>query len=57
MIATQQADKLRDEKFGQGIVTLFEKPADIGNGGLAPQITILPELEFGLQKGRGCDWF
>ena len=57
MIATQQADKLRDEKFGQGIVTLFEKTADIENGGLAPQITILPELEFGLQKGRGCDWF
>lgn len=56
MITTQQADKLRDEKFGQGIVTLFEKPADIGNGGLAPQITILPELEFGLllwSKGEG----
>lgn len=48
MLATQQADKLRDEEFGQGILTLFEKPADRENGGLAPQITILPELEFGL---------
>ena len=48
MLATQQTDKLRDEEFGQGIVTLFEKPADRENGGLAPQIAILSELEFRL---------
>ena len=27
-LAIQQADKLRDELLGQGIVTLFLKPAD-----------------------------
>lgn len=48
MLATQQADKLGDEEFGQGILTLFENPADRENGGLAPRITILPELDCGL---------
>ena len=43
-----QASKLKDEMLGQGIVTLFGKPADREDSGLVSQRTILPELEFRL---------
>ena len=44
LLAIPQANKSRDELFGQGIVTLFGKPADQEDGGLVSQRTILPEL-------------
>ena len=34
LLTTQQANKSRDEVLGQGIVTLFRKPADWEDGGL-----------------------
>ena len=40
----------------QGVMTLFGKPAAQKDGGLVPQRTVLPELEFRLllyEKGRG----
>ena len=46
LLAAQQANKLRDELLGQGIVTWFRKPADQEEGGLVSQKIILPELEF-----------
>ena len=46
LLATRQANKLRDELLGQGIATLFRKPADWEDGGLVSQRTILPNLEF-----------
>ena len=42
----QQANKLRDELLGQGIATLFRKPADREDGGLVSQRTVFSELEF-----------
>ena len=48
LLAPRQADKSRDKLLGQGIVTLFGKPADQENGGLMSQRTILSELEFRL---------
>ena len=48
LLTTQQADKLRDELLGQGIVTLLRKPADREAGGLLSQRTILPKSEFKL---------
>ena len=48
LLTAQQANKLRDEVLGQGIVTLFGKPADQEDGRLVSQSTILPELEFRL---------
>ena len=45
LLTTQQANKLRDKLLGQGVATLFRKPADHG---LVSQRTILPELEFRL---------
>ena len=44
----RQANKSRDKLLGQGIVTLFGKPADRDNGGLVSQRTTFPELEFRL---------
>ena len=38
----------QDKLLWQGIVTLFRKPADQEDGGLVPQGTVLPELEFRL---------
>ena len=38
-------DRLRDELSGQGIATLFRKPADREDGGLMSQRTILPRLD------------
>ena len=46
LLATWQANKSRDKLLGQGIVTLFEKPADQEDDGLVSQRTIFPELEF-----------
>ena len=34
-----------DEVFGQGIVTLFGKPADQGDRELVPHRSILPDLD------------
>ena len=48
LLTARQANKLRDELWGQGIATLFRKPADRENGGLMSQRTILSELEFRL---------
>ena len=42
---------LLDEVFGQGIVTLFGKPANQQDGELMPQRTILPESD-GLFSGE-----
>ena len=47
LIAARQANKSRDELSGQGIETLFRKPANGEDGGPVPQRNILPELEFG----------
>ena len=47
-LAESQANKLRNELLGQGIATLFRKPADGEDGGLVSQRTIFPELEFRL---------
>ena len=38
--------QLRDQFWGQGIMTWFGRPAKQGDSGLVPQRTILPELEF-----------
>ena len=46
LLAPGQADKSRDELLGQGIATLFRKPADGEDGGLMSQRSIWPELEF-----------
>ena len=48
LLAPCLANKSRDKLLGQGIATLFRKPADQEDGGLASQRTILPELEFRL---------
>ena len=48
LLATQQVNKSRDALLGQGIVTLFRKPANREDGGLVSQRTLLPELEFRL---------
>ena len=45
LLAIQQANKLRDQLLGQGIMTLFRKPADREGGRLVCQRTIL--LGFG----------
>lgn len=37
LLATQQTSKSRDELLGQGLVTLFGKPADREDGGLLSQ--------------------
>ena len=45
--------------LGQGIATLFRKPADQGEGRLLSQRTILSELEFSLllySEGREQSW-
>ena len=44
LLAPRQADKSRDKLLGQGIVTLFGKPADQENGGSESQKTIISEL-------------
>ena len=44
LLAPRQADKSRDKLLGQGIVTLFGKPADQENGGSGSQKTIISEL-------------
>ena len=46
LLAARRANKLRDELLGQGIETLFGKPADREDGGLMSQRTVLPEQEF-----------
>ena len=48
LLATRQTNKSRGEVLGQGIVTLFGKPADQEDGGLVSQRTIFRELEFRL---------
>ena len=55
-LATRQGNILRDDLLGQGIVTLFGKPADQEDGGLEFfQRTTLLKLEFRLfmlKRGR-----
>ena len=56
MPATQQANSLESVGAGQGIASVFGKPADQGDGGLVSQTTILPGLEanfFFLIEQRG----
>ena len=48
LLAPRQADKSRDKLLGQGIVTLFGKPANQEDGGLMSQRSISPEFEFRL---------
>ena len=48
LLTTQHAKNSRDKLLGQGIATLFGKPADREDGGLVPHRTTLPELEFRL---------
>ena len=45
-LTARQANKLTHELLGQGIATLFGKPADQEDGGLVSQRTIFPDLEF-----------
>ena len=44
LLPTQRDSKLRDEALGQGIATLFRKPADREDGGLVSLRAIFPEL-------------
>ena len=53
LLTVQQAGASRDEVLGQGITTLFRKPADRENGALVSQRTNLPELRLSLLKGEG----
>lgn len=48
LLATRQANKLRDKVLGQGIRTLFAKPADREDSGLLSQRTVFPELQLRL---------
>jgi len=41
LLITQEANKLRDQSWGQGITTLSGKPADLKDGGLTLQRTTL----------------
>ena len=43
-LAARQANIWRDELLGQGIMTLFRRPADQEGGGLVSQRTILPRF-------------
>ena len=45
LLAAQQANKLINVSLGQGIMTLFRKPADPEDGKLVSQRTILFKLE------------
>ena len=36
LVSAGQDSQSRDKELGQGIVTLFKKPEDRGNGGLGP---------------------
>lgn len=48
LLTAQQTSKSRDGVLGQGIATLFGKPADGEDDGLVSQRTIFAELEFRL---------
>lgn len=48
LLAAQQVNKLRDMLLGQGMASLFAKPADQEDDGLVSQRTIFAELEFRL---------
>ena len=48
LLCAWQANKTIDKLLGQGITTLFGKPADWEVGGLVSQRTVLPGLEFRL---------
>ena len=47
LLTAQQANKSRDKSLGQEIRTSFRKSAGQGDGGLASQRTIFPELNSG----------
>ena len=57
-LATLQANKPRDKLLGQGIVTLFGKPADREDSELVSQRTSLPKSEFSflLYWEEGITW-
>ena len=48
LLTARQASKSRDEMLEQEIATLFGKSAGRKDGGLVPQRSILPKLEFWL---------
>ena len=48
LLTEQQANKSRGKVLEQEIATLFAKPAGRKDGGLVPQRSILPKLEFWL---------
>ena len=48
LLIAKQANKSRDKLLGQGIVTLFGKPADGEDSGLLSQRTVFPELQLRL---------
>ena len=48
LLTEQQANKSRGKVLEQEIATLFGKPAGRKDGGLVPQRSILPKLEFWL---------
>ena len=59
LLTAQQANTLRNELLGQGVVTLFGKTEDQEDGEVVSQRTDLPELEvrlFYTKRGRGCGW-
>ena len=59
LLATQQADKSRDNLLGEGIATLFRKPADRKDGGLLSQRTISQiriQASFILKGEGGLPW-
>ena len=45
LLTVRQTDKSRDKLLWQGMVTFFGNSADLEDGGLISQITILPKLE------------
>ena len=46
LLTAQQTSKSRDGVLGQGIVTLFGKPADGEDDGLVSQRTVFHKVEF-----------
>ena len=57
LVSAGQDSQSRDKELGQGIVTLFKKPEDRGNGGLGPLKNHLTRVRiqasFLLKGGRG----
>ena len=58
LLSAGQDSQSRDKGLGQGIVTLFKKPEDRGDGGLGPPKNHLTRIRiqasFSLKGERGC---